>query len=124
MQTLAEAQETLKRVIQERVQDAIHKQEHDTVVRFVKLYAPLRMKVNDTVFAVCNQVLHIHAPYAMSQKYACSPAQWSQVDSVACRTKVKRSSLRTCATSLQSVLVKSTVLWWKAQVLTLSQSTN
>lgn len=41
---LAEAQETLRNVIQERVQDAIQKQEHDTVVRFVKLYAPLRMK--------------------------------------------------------------------------------
>lgn len=57
MQTLAEAQETLKKLIQERVQDAIHKQEHDTVVRFVKLYAPLRMKVTDTVVAVCNQAL-------------------------------------------------------------------
>lgn len=45
MQALAEAQETLRSVIQERVHDAIQKQEHDTVVRFVKLYAPLRMKV-------------------------------------------------------------------------------
>ena len=51
MQTLAEAQETLRKVIQERVQDAIHKQDHDTVVRFVKLYAPLRMKVNENVSA-------------------------------------------------------------------------
>lgn len=65
MQTLAEAQQTLKTVIQQRVQDAIHKQEHDTVVRFVKLYAPLRIKVNETVFAVCNWAWHFHAPCAV-----------------------------------------------------------
>lgn len=57
MQALAEAQETLRNVIQERVQDAIQKQEHDTVVRFVKLYAPLRMKVS----LLLQSSLHVHA---------------------------------------------------------------
>ena len=45
MQVLAEAQQQLRTVVQAQVEEAVGKQEHDTVVRFVRLYAPLRMKV-------------------------------------------------------------------------------
>ena len=45
MQVLAEAQQELKKVVQAQLEEAVRKQEHDTVVRFVRLYAPLRMKV-------------------------------------------------------------------------------
>jgi hypothetical protein len=45
VQILAEAQQELKKVVQAQVEEAVRKQEHDTVVRFVRLYAPLRMKV-------------------------------------------------------------------------------
>lgn len=45
MQVLLEAQQKLKQVVQTNVQQAIETQEHDSVVRFVKLYAPLRMQV-------------------------------------------------------------------------------
>ena len=45
VQVLAEAREQLKTVVQTRVQEAIEKQDHDNVVRFVRLYVPLRLKV-------------------------------------------------------------------------------
>ena len=62
MQALAEAQDTLRNVIQERVRNAIQKQEHDTVVRFVKLYAPLRMKVYDCILSLLlASSLHVDA---------------------------------------------------------------
>lgn len=42
---LAEAQEQLKKVVQQKVKEAIEKQDHSTVIRFVRLYIPLRLKV-------------------------------------------------------------------------------
>ncbi|DBA99835.1 TPA: Golgi transport complex subunit 4, variant 2 [Trebouxia sp. C0004] len=41
---LADAQQELKKVVQAQLVEAVRKQEHNTVVRFVRLYAPLRMK--------------------------------------------------------------------------------
>lgn len=45
LQILAEAQEQLKTVVQNKIQEAVAKQDHETVVRFVRLYIPLRLKV-------------------------------------------------------------------------------
>ena len=42
---LAEAQQKLKEVVHSKVQEAIDKQQHDNVMRFVKLYAPIRLQV-------------------------------------------------------------------------------
>ena len=42
---LAEAQQKLKEVVNAKVQEAIDKQQHDNVMRFIKLYAPLRLQV-------------------------------------------------------------------------------
>ncbi|DBB16575.1 TPA: Golgi transport complex subunit 4 [Trebouxia sp. C0006] len=63
---LAEAQQELKKVVQAQLEEAVCKQEHDTVVRFVRLYAPLRMK-DEGVHAFTEYVRNLIAERAREE---------------------------------------------------------
>lgn len=115
VQVLAEARKQLTIVVQKRVQEAIENQDHDDVVRFVRLYVPLRLKVQFTSSTQTILSCYVtHFQHRMVQSV--SFVQPERRSSATCRQKALKSSLHMSGISWQQEQGTNTVLSWRAQV--------